>query len=474
MYNQRLHFHFTGIGGSGMSGIAELLLGMGFAVSGSDLSYGGTCKRLAELGAEITQGHRAENLPDAATLLVYSSAVSPSNPELEEARRRGLLVVKRAEVLAELIRLKYGIVVAGSHGKTSTTSMVGAIFDEAQMDPTVFLGGQLIQTGTGCKLGKGDFIIAESDESDRSFLLFKPTVAIVTSIDEEHMTAYSSYDDLKKSFLDFVENVPFYGLAVLCADHPQVLELHKNCSRRSILYGFCEHAQVRAHTIKAHGLKSTFTVSAPGLSDFEVTLAKPGRHMVQNALAAVAVALEFAIPVEVIQRALFKYAGVKRRLEELFSSSDFTLISDYGHHPVEIQATLQAVKEAYVGRRIRVLFEPHRYSRTRDCYQDFCKSFSNCDELFVTQIYAASEEPLEGITGERLARDIDHSCCHYVINYEEAKKRLIEQASAGDVLLCLGAGAVGSFAERCADELRTNSHHKLDVAHATSVVAIAS
>ncbi len=436
-----------------MSGIAELLLGMGFQVSGSDISYGQTCQRLEKLGARIAEGHSAENVPEEATLLVYSSAVQDQNPELVEAKRRGLLVVKRAEVLAELIRLRYGIVVAGSHGKTSTTSMVGAIFEEAALDPTIFLGGQLIQTGTGCKLGDGEYIIAESDESDRSFLLFKPTVAIVTSIDEEHMTAYDSFEDLKKSFLDFVENVPFYGLAVLCADHPEVRKLAQKCTRRTVLYGFGDDAEVRADDIVEQGLTSTFTVISSQRPSFRVTLAKPGRHMIENALAAISVALEFGIDTSVIQAALSRYAGVKRRLEELFSSDRLVVLSDYGHHPVEIKATLSAVRKAYEGRRIRVLFEPHRYTRTRDCYREFCEAFSDCDELFVTDVYAASETPLEGISGQNLARDIAHPASTYLSSYDEARVQLFENATEGDVLLCLGAGAIGGFAEQAAKSL---------------------
>jgi UDP-N-acetylmuramate--alanine ligase len=459
MYNPALHFHFIGIGGSGMSGLAEILLTSGFKVSGSDIKESDVSRRLQSLGAQVSIGHAATNIPASASLVVYSSAVGTTNPEMREAKRRKLPVVRRAEVLAELMRLKYGVGVAGSHGKTTTTSMCGTILDAAKLDPTVVIGGQVKNLGTGGRLGKGEFLVAETDESDRSFLLLKPTVAIVTNIDDEHMNAYRSRRDLEDSFRRFVDSVPFYGLAILCTDDPVVRQIADDCKRRVLRYGFAAEAELRAtHLVPSrHGMDFTVSYRGANLGVFHLPMF--GRHLVQNSLAAIGVALEFGIPVDVIREALRCFGGVKRRLEVMGVAGGVTVMNDYGHHPTEIRASLRAIKECFGDsiERLVVLFQPHRYTRTKTCWDEFLGCFDDADLLVVSEIYAASEQPLEGVSGESLCAAIRHERKHFYGEIESAWEEVAKMARPKDLVLCLGAGSVGAVPERILQALARGS-----------------
>ncbi|MGA1191699.1 MAG: UDP-N-acetylmuramate--L-alanine ligase, partial [Bdellovibrionota bacterium] len=380
-----------------------------------------------------------------ASLVVYSSAVSLDNPELEEARRRRIPVVKRAEVLAELMRLKFGIAVAGAHGKTSTTSLIGWIFEHAGLDPTVVIGGQVKQRNSGGRKGDGDVLIAEADESDRSFLLLKPAVALVTNIDREHMDAYESEKDLQAAFEQFISSVPFYGLAVLCIDDPYLQSLSVDFPRRLVTYGFSEAAYVRGVVQSVSTDGTILDISVDGNCYSSVRLPMMGRHFAQNALGAVAVALEFGLQEEQIRGGLESFPGVERRLEHLGVVNGALCFSDYGHHPVEIQETLRALREGFCdsGRSIRVIFQPHRYSRTEQSYAEFCECFVDCDELWVTDIYAAGEAPRSAITGHQLASDVKHGNVHFLCDLNEGLEGLFNTFSDKDVVLFLGAGSIG-------------------------------
>lgn len=451
MYNPNLHFFFCGIGGVGMSGLAEILCTSGFRVSGSDLRESAAIERLRAAGARVCIGHDAAHLSEDVSLVVFSSAVSADNPELQEARRRGLPVIRRAEVLAELMRLKYGVGVAGSHGKTTTTSMIAALLEAGELDPTVVIGGQLHALGGGGgKLGRGEFLVAETDESDRSFLLLKPTVAVVTNIDLEHLNAYTSPEDLESSFAQFVASVPFYGLAVLCGDDPRVAALAGRHEGRKVVYGFSESAQLRAVNLRSEGWASTFEVVAQGESLGEVTLPMPGKHLVSNALAAIAVAREFGVSFDRIQKAFAEFKGVARRLEVLGTVGQIKVVNDYGHHPTEIRATLQALRAslAETGGRIHTVFQPHRYSRTQSCFDEFRDAFVDSDTVIMTEIYAAGEVPLPGIDGATLCRSLRHPACTFAAELDDAMRMLLARAQPGDVLLCLGAGSIGALPSR--------------------------
>ena len=434
-----------------MSGIAEILLNLGYGVSGSDLAESKMTERLRGCGARIAIGHAAENIPADCSLLVYSSAVSFTNPEMEEAQRRGLPLVRRAEVLAELMRLKYGVAVAGSHGKTTTTSMVAAILETGGLDPTVIIGGKVKSSGTGSRLGKGDYLVAESDESDRSFLLLKPTVAIVTNIDAEHMSAYKSLEDLEGAFAQFVSAVPFYGLAILCIDDTKVRSLALQHRGRKISYGFSVDAELRAQGVTHEKGRSFYELYLRGEKLGDVELAMPGRHMVLNSLAAIAVGLEFAIPQSQILSALKSFSGVERRLEIIGSARGITVMNDYGHHPAEIRATLRAVKDGWGKeiRRLLVVFQPHRYTRTRDCFADFIEAFHDADSLFMMDIYSAGEPLIEGISGEILAAAINHQDKKFCATPGETLEQVLNNVQAGDMLVFLGAGSVGALSQQC-------------------------
>ena len=454
MYNSKLHFHFTGIGGSGMSGLAEILLTSGFRVSGSDQALSSVCKRLQGLGATIFQGHDAQNLPAASSLLVYSSAVGAENPELVEARRRGIPVIRRAEVLAELMRLKFGVAVAGSHGKTTTTSMIAAVLERGGLDPTVVIGGQVRTQASGGRVGRGSYLVAETDESDRSFLLLRPTIAVVTNIDNEHLNAYSSLADLFSSFEQFVSSVPFYGLGVFCIDDSRVRDLAKQYPRRQVTYGLSPDAEYQLTDVSVSPAGTRYAVLRAGEPLMEVHLPTLGRHLALNSLAAVAVGIEFGLAPELIRDALSAFPGVKRRLEVISTVHGITVVSDYGHHPTEIRATLRALREAY-GRsgKVHVIFQPHRYTRTRDCFVDFLAAFEQADRVAVTEIYAASEQPLPDVNGARLCAAMSHPAKQFFPELPEALGWILSEVQPGDTVVCLGAGSIGAFAEEVPQHL---------------------
>lgn len=439
-----------------MSGLAEILLASGFHVSGSDIKNSEICARLVQLGASIQIGHAAANIPPSASLVVYSSAVVMSNPEIREAKRRKLPVVRRAEVLAELMRLKFGVGVAGSHGKTTTTSMTATILDAGELDPTVVIGGQVKTLGTGGRLGQGEYLVAETDESDRSFLLLKPTVAIVTNIDDEHMNAYRSRRDLEESFRRFVDSVPFYGLAILCIDDPVLRQISRQTTRRVLTYGFSADADLMAVDIVPQRTGMEFSVVYRGAHLGRFVLPMFGRHLVQNCLGAIAVGLEFGISVDVIKAALRGFQGVKRRLEIVGSERGVTVMNDYGHHPTEIRATLKAIRECFGSsiRRLNVVFQPHRYTRTQLCWEELKHSFSDADHLVMTEVYAASEEPIVGVSGEALLNETAHASKEFCASLAEVPALVASRAESGDVVLCLGAGPIGALPPEVLSALR--------------------
>lgn len=462
MYKAGLYFHFIGIGGSGMSGLAEILLASGFQVSGSDIKKSAVCSRLMAQGARIVFAHSAESIPGEASLVVYSSAITSDNPEMLEAKRRQLPLVRRAEVLAELMRLKYGVGVAGSHGKTTTTSITSAVLEAGALDPTVIIGGQLQHLDTGARLGSGKYLVAETDESDRSFLLMKPTVAVVTNIDDEHMNAYSSRSDLEDSFRQFIESVPFYGLAILCIDDPVLRKFLGEISRRTMSYGFSEDADLRAIDIVASPGGMEFSVLLLGEDLGRFFLPMLGRHLVQNALAAIAVGLEFGVPIDAVRGSLCSFGGVKRRLEVVGTAQGVTVMSDYGHHPTEIQASLRALKECFVNpqRRITAVFQPHRYSRTESCWKELQEAFKDCDRLIITEIYGANEESIDGITGENLTTAVSHYDKTFVPSLAGVWESLERELVEGDVIVCLGAGSIGGLPAMLMEKLADHESWK--------------
>ncbi len=436
-----------------MSGIAEVLVNMGFRVSGSDLKRSGATERLEKLGAEIDEGHRAENVGDAH-VVVCSAAVRDDNPEIEEARKRSIPVIARAEMLAELMRLKpHTVAVAGSHGKTTTTSMIASILGQAGLDPTVVVGGVVGAMGSNARLGKSDLMVVEADESDRSFLMLTPTFAVVTNIDREHMDHYTDMTDVRKCFADFVNKVPFYGAAVLCLDDPHVQAVIPEVTRRRITYGLSAQADVSAREVRYDNeFGSSFMVRRGGKPVGRATLRVPGLHNVYNALAAVAVGFELEVEFDVIAQGLENYAGVNRRFQLKGEAGGVLVVDDYGHHPTEIQATLAAAKIGSAGRRMVVLFQPHRYTRTQDQMDEFARSFNNADVVYVTDIYAASEDPIEGVDAKTLI-DAIHRYGHKDVRYagavEDAANALLEEVRAGDMVITLGAGNI----TRVGDEL---------------------
>jgi UDP-N-acetylmuramate--alanine ligase len=436
--------HLVGIGGIGMSGIAEVLLTLGYSVSGSDTKPSTITERLENLGATIFSGHKATNV-NGAHVVVTSSAVKADNAEVVEAHKLKIPVIPRAEMLAELMRLKYGIAVAGAHGKTTTTSMVAAILGEAHLDPTFVIGGKVNQAGTTARLGKGEYFVVEADESDRSFLLLAPVVSVVTTIDREHLDQYSSLEEIQEVFVQFVNRVPFYGAAILCLDEPNVQAIIPSIKRPIITYGVSSQSDLVISDINLEGLNSEFRLTFKGddLGMFRL-LHPPGIHNVRNAAAAAAVALYLNVPAELIREALGKFAGVSRRFDIKGIVNDVAVIDDYGHHPVEIRATLEAAKVCKFN-RLLVLFQPHRYSRSQQLWQEFTLAFNLADFLIVTDIYAASEAPIPGITGEAMANAIaenGHKNVHYVRSMQDAIEMLLKESQAGDAILTIGAGNV--------------------------------
>jgi UDP-N-acetylmuramate--alanine ligase len=452
MFRRIRQVHFVGIGGIGMSGIAEVLLNMGFRVSGSDLKRSEVTARLEAQGAKIYEGHAAENI-NGAHVVVRSTAVREENPEIVEARRRSIPVIPRAEMLAELMRLKpHTVAVAGSHGKTTTTSMVATVLAHAELDPTVVVGGVVGAMGSNARVGKSDLMVVEADESDRSFLMLTPTFAVVTNIDREHMDHYTDMTDVRKCFADFVNKVPFYGASILCLDDPHVQAVIPEVVRRRITYGLSAQADIAAREVRYDKqFGSVFQVRREGEAVGEVSLQVPGLHNIYNSLAAVAVGLELEVPFDTIAGALAGFTGVNRRFQLKGEAAGVIVVDDYGHHPTEIRATLVAAKLGSRGRRMVVLFQPHRYTRTQDLMDEFARSFNNADVLMVTDIYAASEDPIEGVTAESLVgavRRFGHKDARYVGTIEEATQALLEEVRPNDMVITLGAGNVYRVGER--------------------------
>ena len=459
------NIHFIGMGGSGMSGIAEVLHNLGYVISGSDLSDSHTLRRLKSLGIKTFIGHAAENLANVDAV-VTSTAVQADNPEVLAAREKRIPVVPRALMLAELMRLKKGIAIAGTHGKTTTTSLVASILAEGELDPTYVIGGRLNSAGANAKLGSGDYIVVEADESDASFLNLFPVMAVVTNIDADHMETYGhDFGNLKKAFVDFLHRMPFYGTAILCIDDPAVREIVPQVSCPITSYGFGEDAEVRAINVRPVGPQMHFTVQRRNgviLPDLDIVLNLAGKHNVLNALSAIAVAVELNVPDVAVQKALAEFKGVGRRFQSYgdLATNDgghFTLIEDYGHHPVEMAATLAAARGAFPGRRLVLAFQPHRYTRTRDCFEDFVKVMGHADAVLLSEVYAAGEEPLVAADGRSLARAlrvVGKVEPVFVDAIEAMPQAILDHVHGGDVVVCMGAGTIGAVPQKIVDLLQ--------------------
>lgn len=454
------HVHFVGIGGVGMAGIAEVLLRQGYTVSGSDLSENSLTQWLKVMGAEIYRGHSADNIKDA-DVIVRSSAVDWSNPEFEAARQARIPIVPRAEMLGELMRFRYGIAVSGTHGKTTTTSLVTSILAEAKLDPTFVIGGRLNSVGSNARLGRGQYLIAEADESDASFLFLKPMISIVTNIDEDHMVTYENdFGRLKSTFVEFLHHLPFYGLAVLCVDDPVVREIMPQISRPVLTYGFSEGADFRVKAYTQSGVQTKFVVQRPkDQAPLPVTLNLPGKHNVLNALAAVAVASELKVRDSAITEALSHFEGIGRRFQlygdyKLPDGGNVTMVDDYGHHPREVTATIEAARESWPDRRLVMVYQPHRYTRTHQLFDDFCASLSLPDKLLLLDVYAAGEDKIDGADSpalvEALARQ-GNTKPLYVNSHKALPDLLATELQDGDVLIMQGAGNIGALAATLAD-----------------------
>lgn len=460
MFERYRVIHFVGIGGIGMSGIAELLHNLGYVVTGSDIKETETTKRLKGLGINVHIGHKEENVDDAHVLVV-SSAVSDDNPEVCEAKRRLIPVIPRAEMLAEIARLKYGILVAGAHGKTTTTSLISTVLSHSGFDPTIVIGGRLKATGSNARLGRGDFIVAEADESDGSFLKLSPTIAVVTNIDKEHMDFFKNINSLKKAFLEFINKVPFYGVSIICIENNHLKKLLPHIYRRFVTYGFSPDAEVRAVNVVKGWMCSTFEVFHKGknLGTFYIPL--PGTHNVLNALASITVGIVLNINVTLIKEALKEFSGIQRRLEFKGEAGGIRVYDDYGHHPAEIIATLNALRDGLMldrsKGRLFVVFQPHRYTRTRDLLEDFSKAFKSSDSLLLLDIYPAGEKPIKGINSELLFKKIKESGFKSVKYFKDrtlVTEELVNKTLKGDVILTLGAGDVWKVGEEIVKGLR--------------------
>ena len=454
------HIHFVGMGGSGMSGIAEVLHNLGYQISGSDLAPSAALRRLQALGIHAFIGHAAANI-EGADAVVTSTAVKADNPEVLAAREKRIPVVPRAVMLAELMRLRKGIAIAGTHGKTTTTSLVASVLAEAGLDPTFVIGGRLNSAGANARLGAGEYIVAEADESDASFLNLLPVMAVVTNIDADHMETYGhDFSRLKKAFVDFLHRMPFYGVAVLCAESQAVRDIMQDVTCPVITYGFAEGVQVRATQVRANVGQMQFVVQRTNgtrLPDLPITLNLAGEHNVLNALAAIAIATELGLPDAAVQKALAEFRGVGRRFQRYGEiatkdgSGHFTLIDDYGHHPVEMAATLAAARGAFPGRRLVLVFQPHRYSRTRDCFEDFVKIIGSADAVLLAEVYAAGEEPIVQADSRSLARalrlagQVDPV---FIDDMAAMPEAILQHARAGDVVMCMGAGSIGQVPAR--------------------------
>ena len=456
MYKRYQHIHFVGIGGIGMSGIAELLLNLGYRVSGSDLKETEITRRLAELGAEIHVGHDGDHVK-GADVVVLSSAISEDNPEARAARSMGKVpVIRRAEMLAELMRLKYSVLVAGAHGKTTTTSMVSTVLARGGLDPTVVIGGRLNAWGTNAKLGSGDFVVAEADESDGTFLLLPPTIAVVTNIDLEHMDFYRDLEHIQRTFLEFINRIPFYGQAVLCLEDDNIQTILPLISKRYVTYGLSSQADFQAREIRSHGLATSYRAFHQGQELGEIELPIPGRHNVLNSLAAVAVARELDMDWPDIRAGLRDMTGVQRRFQIKGERAGVLVLDDYGHHPTEIRNVLETLAHCFPDRRRIVVFQPHRYTRTQALMDQFSRCFYHSDLLFMTEIYAAGERPIPGITGSRLAelvRAHGHHDLEFHATFKELSERLKATVKPGDVVITLGAGNVLQIGEDLLESL---------------------
>ena len=458
------HIHFVGVGGSGMSGIAEILNNLGYSISGSDLTDSATSRRLASLGIRVQIGHSADHVA-GADAVVTSTAVKQDNPEVVRAREMRIPIVPRALMLAELMRLKQGIAIAGTHGKTTTTSLVASVLAAADLDPTFVIGGRLNSAGANARLGQGDYIVVEADESDASFLNLLPVMAVVTNIDADHMETYvHDFGRLKKAFVDFLHRMPFYGTAILCTDDPAVRDIVNGVTCPITSYGFNENAEVRAINVRAVGAQMHFTVQRRNgvvLPDLDVVLNLPGMHNVLNALSAIAVAVELNIEDAAVQKALAEFRGVGRRFQRygdlpLPQGGTVTVIDDYGHHPVEMAATLAAARGAFLGRRLVLAFQPHRYTRTRDCFEDFVKVIAQADSVLLSEVYAAGEAPIVAADGRALTRALRIAGKVEPIFVDDIlamPQAAIDNARDGDVLMCMGAGSIGAVPGKIADML---------------------
>ncbi len=448
MYGKIQKIHFVGIGGIGMSGIAEVLINLGYQVSGSDLKESEITRRLEMLGGTISYGHRKENLAEV-DVVVTSTAVKPDNPEVEEAHRRKIPVIPRAEMLAELMRMKYGIAIAGTHGKTTTTSMVATVLSHGDIDPTVVIGGRLDSIGSNAKLGQGQFLVAEADESDGSFLKLSPTIAVVTNVDADHLDYYRDLDEIRATFIDFINKVPFYGLVVLCLDDENLQGMIPQVKKRLVTYGLSSQADFQAAEIRHVGDRTTFQVLFRGEVLGPLSIRMPGRHNVLNALSAVAVGMELDMPFAAIAEGFKDFGGVGRRFEIKGEPADVMIVDDYGHHPVEIKATLGAARSGW-SRRVVAVFQPHRYTRTKALFDEFVTAFYQADHLVVMDVYAAGESPIPGVSAEKLAAGISghgHKSCCFTGTAEATIEHLLAVVQPGDIVITLGAGNVWQVGE---------------------------
>lgn len=448
--------HFTGIGGAGMSAIAEVLIAEGYSVSGSDLQASEVTRRLAEMGARISIGHAAANLP-ASDVLVYSSAVADDNPELQEARRQQIPVIKRAEMLSELMRHKYAIAVAGTHGKTTTASLIGAILCQGDLDPTLVIGGRMNDIGGNARAGSSDYLVAEADEYDRSFLKLSPTIAVLTNIEAEHLNCYASLEDMQNAFIEFANRVPFYGTVIAASDDPGVRHIAPALRRRVSGYGFDISAETAATAVKYHDGGSSFQVHRFQEVQGEIHLKLPGKHNVANSLAGLAVGFELDIPFVKMKNALEDFGGIERRFEIKARENEIIIVDDYAHHPTEVAATLAAAASGWPQHRLIAVFQPHLYSRTREFYRDFAEAFQTADALFVTDVYPAREAPIAGVSGKMItdaASELGHSRVTYVADKTELASHIYPDLQASDMVIVMGAGDIWQCADELAERLK--------------------
>ena len=449
MYKQnKTRVHFVGIGGIGMSGIAEILLSQNHSVTGSDLSASDTTEHLEKVGAKIAIGHSKENLHET-DVVVISSAVKKDNPEVVEAKKLGIPIIKRAEMLGELMKMHTGIAIAGTHGKTTTTSMIASMLSDAELDPTVIIGGKVDSLGGNARLGKGEFVIAEADESDASFLHLPAAIAVVTNIDDDHLDHYGSIEEIRSAFLGFINKIPFYGQAILCSDDSDIKEMLSQVNKPKRTYGISSDADLRAKNISSENFCSSFDVLDGDTELGRITIQLPGEHMVLNALAAISVGIEIGVPFSKIKHGLEAFDGVRRRFQKKGTTRGILIFDDYAHHPTEVAATLKGIKENWEG-RVVVLFQPHRYSRTQQCFEKFVSSFSQADCLLVTDIYPAGEDPIEGVSAELLAKSIHeegHAAVKYVGDLGAAQKICAQELQEGDFFITMGAGPVFKVGE---------------------------